>query len=96
MTKEQWLERYLYMEIHEIFFASFPFELYEWITKLVDSQGGWKLDGPIMWTVELVRRLEELEDKITCVDDHSLDHVIGGFVTEFPVDTSASYNEVER
>ena len=37
VSKEQWLERYLYMEIHKIFFASFPFELYEWITKLADS-----------------------------------------------------------
>jgi len=34
VSKEQWLERYLYMEIHEIFFASFPSKLYEWIVKL--------------------------------------------------------------
>ena len=28
VSKEQWLERYVYTEIHEIFFASFPSELY--------------------------------------------------------------------
>lgn len=29
VSKEQWLEHYLYIEIHEIFFASFPSELYD-------------------------------------------------------------------
>ena len=53
-SKEEWLNIYMYMEIHEVFFASFPTELYVWITKLVDSQGRWKLDSPIMWTPELV------------------------------------------
>lgn len=48
LTKEQWLDRYLYTEIHEIFFSSFPVELYEWIVKLADSQGRWRLDGPIV------------------------------------------------
>ena len=28
--------------------------------------------------------------------DHWLDRIIGGFITEFAVDTSVSYNEAER
>jgi len=84
------------MEIHEIFFASFPSELYEWITKLTDSQGRCRLDKPIVWTPELVRKLEASEDKITCAMDHWNDQIIGGFITEFAVDTSISYSEVER
>lgn len=58
------------MEILEIFFASFPTELYEWIVKLTDSQGRCKLDKPIVRTPELVRRVEELEDKITRTVNH--------------------------
>lgn len=58
VSKEQWLERYLYTEIHKIFFSSFPSELYEWIGKLVESQGRYRIDKPIVWTLELVRRLE--------------------------------------
>ena len=81
------MDRYLYIEIHEIFFCSLPIELYEWITKFADSQGRWKLNGPIVWTLELVRRLEASEDKIAHTVDHWLDHVIGGFVTEFSIDT---------
>ena len=48
----------MYTKIHETFFCFLPFELYEWIAKLVDDQGRWRLDGPIVWTSELVRRLE--------------------------------------
>jgi len=70
VSKEQWLECYLYTEIHEIFFASFPSERYEWITKLADSQGRCRLDKPIMWTLELVRRLEASGDKIAQAVDH--------------------------
>ena len=49
-----------------------------------------------MWTPELVRRLEASEDKIARSIDHWLDRIIGGFVTKFAVDTSVSYNKVER
>ena len=48
LTKEEWLDCYLYTEIHKIFFTSFPTELYEWIVKLADSQGRWKLNNPIV------------------------------------------------
>jgi len=61
------------MEIHEIFFASFPSELYEWIAKLVDIQGRCRLDKPIVWTPKLVCRLEMSEEKLTHIVDHWLD-----------------------
>lgn len=64
--------------------------------KLANSQGRWKLDNPIVWTPELVRRLEASEDKIARVVDHWLDRIIGGFITDFVVDTLVSYSEVER
>jgi len=61
----------------------------------VGSQGRWRLDGPIVWTPELMHRLEAFEDKIAHAADHWLDHIIGGFVTEFVIDTLINYNEVE-
>ena len=39
--------------------------------------------------------MEASEDKIEHVVDHWLDGIIGGFVTEFAVDTSVSYNKAE-
>lgn len=84
------------MEIHKIFFTSFPTELNEWIAKLADSQGRWKLDSPIVWTPNLVRRLEVLEDKITHIVNNWFNHIAGGFVTKFVVDTSVNYNKAKR
>ena len=55
MLKEEWLNIYLYTEEHEIFFYYFSCKLYEWLAKLADGQGTWKLDNPIVWTLDLVR-----------------------------------------
>ena len=73
ISEKRWLDCYVYTEIHKIFFASFPSELYKWIVKLVENQGRCRPEKPIVWTPELVRRLEASKDKITCVVDHWLD-----------------------
>jgi len=96
VSKKRWLDRNMYTEIHKIFFTSFPFELYEWIMRLADSQGRCILDQPIVWTLELVHRLEALEDKITRAMDHWLNWIIAGFITEFAIETTMSYNKEER
>jgi len=95
-VKEQLLDRYLYTQIHEIIFCSFPVELYKLIVKLGDGQGRWRLDNPIVWTLDLVRRLEASEYKIMRIVEHWIDHIIGGSVTEFMVNTSISYSKVEH
>jgi len=84
------------MEIHEIFFTSFWTELYEWIARLADSVGRCRLDKPIMWTPKLVHGLEASEDNIARAVDHWLDQVIGGFNSEFTIDTTVSYNEAKK
>ena len=96
VSEKRWLDRYVYTEIHEIFFGSFPSELYEWIVRLADIQRRCKLDQPIVWTPELLRRLEASEDNIARVVDHLLDRIIGGFITEFAVDMTVSYSEAEQ
>jgi len=62
----------------------------------VDSQGTWKLDGPIVWTPELVKRLEPSRNNIAWEIDHWIDRIIGGFITEFVIDSSSIYSEVEH
>lgn len=63
--------------------------------KLAYSQGRCKLDIPIVWTPELVRILEASEDKIMQAIDHWLNQIIGGFITDFTVDTIVSYSKAE-
>ena len=86
----------MYTEIHKILFTSFPSKMYEWIARLANTQGRCRLDQPIVWTPKLVRRLEASEEKIVRAVDHWLDQIIGGFITEFTVDTTMSYSEAER
>jgi len=37
LSMQKWLDKYLYMKIHEIFFCTFPIELYEWLVKLANN-----------------------------------------------------------
>jgi len=96
ISEEDWLDCYVYTDIHEVFFATFPVEMYEWIARLDDSVGRCRLDQLIVWTPELMRKIEATKDKIARAVDHWLDRVIGGFITEFAIDTTVSYNEAER
>ena len=34
---EAWLQKYIYTNVHEVFFANFPLELHLWVEILVDS-----------------------------------------------------------
>lgn len=62
----------------------------------MDGQPTWNLDNPILWTPELMKCLEESEYKVSKVVDHWIDSISGGFITEFAIDMSASYSEVEH
>ena len=41
LSIEEWLQRYIFTDLHEIFFATFPIELHEWISRLAENK---------MWT----------------------------------------------
>jgi len=95
LSKEKWLQRYLYIEVHKVFFSTFPCELHEWLTKLANSEPTWKDDDPIVLTPELVKRLEEFDYKVARVVDYWIDSILGSFITEFAINTSVSYSEAE-
>ena len=53
LSKQQWLKIFLYIDETDVFFCFFLDELYEWLFKLDDSQGMWRLEGPRVWNPEL-------------------------------------------
>ena len=75
ISMKRWLDRYIYTEIHEILFASFLSELYNWIARLSDSGGRYNLDQLIVWTPKLVCRLEASKDKVARPVDHWLNRI---------------------
>lgn len=96
MSKEEWLNRYLFTDEHDIFFCSFPCELHEWLSKLADSEDKWNLNSPIVWTRELVKCLEASKNKIVWDIDYWIDRIMGRFITEFAINMSTTYSEVKH
>ena len=43
---DAWLHKYIYINLHEVFFATFPSELHSWLARLVDSSGYVRSDRP--------------------------------------------------
>ena len=46
---EAWLQKYIYTDIHEVFFATFPSELHSWVERLADNTRYVRSDRPTQW-----------------------------------------------
>lgn len=55
LTSKAWLQKYIFTNQHEIFFASFPIEMYEWISRLTKRNTYFKGGEPSVWTPELIQ-----------------------------------------
>ena len=44
---EAWLQKYIYTDIHEVLFATFPSELHSWLAKLAYCSGHVQSDKPM-------------------------------------------------
>ena len=48
------------------------------------------------WTKENITRLKRVNNKFMHIVEFRLDNIVVGYITEFAVDTSKSYNIVEK
>ena len=88
LSVEDWLQRYLFTDMHESFFATLPNELHAWFSILVENDTFRRRLRPTEWTQEVIQRLEQIDNPIS--------HLLDGFVTKIAVDTLKDYNKVER
>ena len=44
---EAWLQKYIYTDIHEVFFAMFPSELHSWVVRLANCTRYVQSDIPV-------------------------------------------------
>ena len=91
LTAEEWKNKYIFLEIYEIFFVTFSIKLQEWLARLVYFQKCWKDERVTQWTPELIQKLENTDNAITRRVDHWVDSLIGGFVIQFAIDQFVSY-----
>jgi hypothetical protein len=96
LSSEDWLEKHIFTDIHEIFFGGIHQELYEWLARLADTQFEIRSRLPVVWMSELIKKVKEDDNTISRAVDHWFDSTIGGYITEFVVDRVESYNQAER
>jgi hypothetical protein len=90
------LEKYIFTNIHDIFFGGIHQELYEWLARLADTQFEIRSKLPVVWMSELIKKVKRFDNTISLVVDHWFDSTIGGYITEFVVDRVESYSQAER
>jgi hypothetical protein len=81
----QYLERYIFKEIHESFFSEFPMLFLEWITRLKYTHLKNRVRS-VEWTEESITRLKRVNNKFTREVYFWLDIIIVGYIIEFAVD----------
>ena len=95
-SDKQWMQMYVFMDLHEIFFGEFPKKLTEWLERLVEKTWSFSVPTPKNWTHELVTHLNSVSNPTTRAIDFWLDSVPWGYVTEFAIDFIQSYSVAER
>jgi hypothetical protein len=79
MSDKQWMQRYVFTDLHEIFFDEFPKILTKWLERLVEKTRRFGATTPKNWTTELVRQLNSVSNPTTQAIDFWLDSVLGDY-----------------
>ena len=68
----------------------------EWLLRLCEKSGTWRIDGPREWTLELIQHLKEVSNSISHVVDFWIDSILRGYTTKFAIYYTNSYSAAER
>jgi len=96
MSDRQWMERYVYTDLHENLFGEFQIILTKWLEILVEKTRIFRATTSRNWTPKLVRQFNYVSNPTTHVVDFWLDNILGGYITEFVVYCTQSYSVAER
>jgi len=66
------------------------------LSKLAKQKRCFWGDEPLVWTPELINRLKNVDNNISRAVDYWLDSILGGYITDFVVETLKSYIVAER
>ena len=95
LSTEYWLQKDIFTDLHEIFFATYANELYHWLSKLTDKNI-FKKKRNIVWTPELIHTMRSIDNPISRAVDFWLASLLEGFITEFAVDQRNFFSKAER
>jgi hypothetical protein len=60
-----WLGRYIFNDIHEIFFGGVHKELYEWLARLANTQLEIKYRQHMVWTTTLIKKFKRVNNVVS-------------------------------
>jgi hypothetical protein len=90
------LGRYIFTDIHNIFFGGIHQELYEWLARLADTQFEIRFRPLVVWMSMLIKKVKRVDNVVSREVDHWFDNTIGGYITEFSIGRVESYGQAER
>ena len=76
LSAENWVDKYIYFDIHKIFFAEFPIVLHQWFSRLVTQQTNFQRREAIEWSDQLVREITSVSNPISRDVDFWVDSVL--------------------
>jgi hypothetical protein len=65
LSTEGWLERYIFIDIHEIFFGGIHQELYEWLARLADTQFEIRSRPHVVLTSALIKKVKRVDNVVS-------------------------------
>ena len=94
-SSDDFLQRYVFTDIHEIFFGSIHIELHQWLSRLTKRMTNFKEDQFPEWTPARINILKRVDNEISQAVDFWTMRTLESFVTEFSIDTHTSFSEAE-
>ena len=94
-SSDEFLQRYIFVDIYEIFFGSIHIELHQWLSRLTERRTNFQEDQFPDWTPARINILKRVNNTISRVVDFWTTQTLEAFVTEFAIDTSTSFSEAE-
>jgi hypothetical protein len=86
LKNKQWLQRYVYIDLHEIVFGNFPNLLAEWLEIFVENTGRHRPIVQKKWNPDLVGQVDSIDNKTSREVEFWLDNILGGCIIEFSID----------
>ena len=94
-SSEDFLGRYVFDDIYEIFFVGVHIELHEWLSRFAERKKNWKEDQSSDWTPERIELLKTVNNEVSRAVDFWTTRTLESYVTEFSIDTQTSFSEAE-
>jgi hypothetical protein len=95
-SSDDFLQRYVFEDIYEIFFVGIHVELHEWLYRLAEEKKNFKEDPFPAWTPERIKLLKSVNNAVSRAVDFWTTRTLEAYVTEFAIDTQTSFSEAER